>query len=61
MFVRRNNATGVYAENQTVTSSSAINAGGGELKVGAKSAELSGTGTVALLGTRSGQKFGTHG
>jgi hypothetical protein len=62
VFMRTNNATGVYAANQTVTSSGAINAdGGGSLEFGVEAAELNGTATFLMSGTKAGQPFGTHG
>ncbi len=61
IFAKANNATGVYAKEQTGTTSGAINAeGGGELKFGSKAAELKGTATFALSGANKGQVFGAH-
>jgi hypothetical protein len=61
VFTRSNNATGVYAASQTLTSSGAINAAlGGELSFMSGSAELNGTATFALSGAKVGQAFGTH-
>jgi hypothetical protein len=64
VFVRSNNATGVYAVEQTVTSSGAINAEGSgkanALLFGEEPAELNGTGTFKLSGAKKGTVFGTH-
>jgi hypothetical protein len=61
VFVKSNNSTGVYAVNQTVTSSGTLNAeAGGSLKFGEASAELNGTGTFSLSGAKKGEVFGTH-
>jgi hypothetical protein len=61
VYVQSNNATGVYEKEQTVKSSGTINStAGGELKFGSKNAELNGTGTFKLSGTKAGEVFGTH-
>lgn len=61
VFVSANNATGVYAASQGFTSSGVINAeGGGELKVGSKSAELTGAGSFALSGARASEVYGAR-
>jgi hypothetical protein len=60
LFTRATNATGVYAASQTVASSGAINsAAGGELKFMSGAAELNGTASLALSGSRKGEVFGT--
>jgi hypothetical protein len=60
-YVKTNNATGVLAVSQEVTSSGTINSeAGGELKLGEKKAELNGTATFALSGANKGKKFGTN-
>jgi hypothetical protein len=60
-FVKANNATGVLAESQGVTSSGAINAeAGGEIKFGSKKAELNGTASFSLSGPDKGKKFATN-
>jgi hypothetical protein len=64
VFVRSNNATGVYELNQTVTSSGLINEEGSgvtnALTFGTEIAKLEGTGTFTLSGGKKGTVFGTH-
>lgn len=60
IFLKGTNETGVSAVSQGFASSGAINAeAGGELKFGAKKAELNGSGSVALSGAKKGTSFTT--
>ncbi len=61
VFVKAQNAAGVYAVEQQVNSSPAINsAAGGTLHVGEESASLTGEVAFDLIGEHEGQEFGSE-
>jgi hypothetical protein len=61
VFVESANATGTQAVEQEVHSSAAINtAAGGSLKVGTKTASLTGSAKFKMKGAKVGIAFGTH-